>query len=268
MPHQHRRLIRVSAVSEDLKVQQQGSVRSPTGWAGARLVVLGHSSYLNWNLLRSLVIAIVVWLVPDHHCRSNRASDPEGREFVFLMHLHTVSVSRVPVLSPSLIPLLISPSLFLSFSSRFAKPQIWMKRTVAVAKRKPEQPLVLLLPLIDVLISVARTHTQRLSDRNRLLALALCRLHSHSKLDSNQKKISLAEEKEENDRETDKDSELKLVPAQSPDRKKKMETNEWDKCIIVFTVKCCHCQPSVLLYIHLSCGAQNWNCARVLCMRN
>lgn len=142
------------------------------------------------------------------------------------MHLHTVSVSRVPVLSPSLIPLLISPSLFLSFSSRFAKPQIWMKRTVAVAKRKPEQPLVLLLPLIDVLISVARTHTQRLSDRNRLLALALCRLHSHSKLDSNQKKISLAEEKEENDRETDKDSELKLVPAQSPDRKKKMETNE------------------------------------------
>lgn len=36
MPHQHadqhRRLIRVSAVSEDLKVQQQGSVRSPTGW--------------------------------------------------------------------------------------------------------------------------------------------------------------------------------------------------------------------------------------------
>lgn len=46
MPHQHadqhRRLIRVSAVSEDLKVQQQGSVRSPTGWAGARLVVLGQ----------------------------------------------------------------------------------------------------------------------------------------------------------------------------------------------------------------------------------
>lgn len=100
-----------------------------------------------------------------------------------------------------------------------------MKRTVAVAKRKPEQPLLLLLPLIDVLISIARTHTQRLSERNRLLALALCRLHSHSKLDSNQK-ISLAEEKEENDRETDKDSELKLVPAQSPDRKKKMETNE------------------------------------------
>lgn len=86
--------------------------------------------------------------------------------------------------------------------------------------------VLLLLPLIDVLISIARTHTQRLSDRNRLLALALCRLHSHSKLDSNQKKISLAEEKEENDRETDKDSELKLVPAQSPDRRKKMETKE------------------------------------------
>lgn len=30
------------------------------GWAGTRLVVLGHSSYLNWNLLRSLVIGILV----------------------------------------------------------------------------------------------------------------------------------------------------------------------------------------------------------------
>lgn len=160
------------------------------------------------------------WHLRWHHQRRNRAKrrwggvdNEEPRESVFITLLFTVPASRVLFLSPFLIILLISLSLlcplFFHPLLLLYQPQIWMKCTVVRAKHKSAQPLYFYSVSLDWCSHIYCSHTQQLLDRNTLLALALCRIPSLGKLDSNHWKILLAGEREASDGETDKDSEIK-----------------------------------------------------------
>lgn len=139
--------------------------------------------------------------------------DGEGRKFVFMTHLFTVPVSHVPVLSPLSIPLLISlslPPFLLSPLSSLCFTSHEFGWSVQSLRPNTSRPCTFLLRLTWLMFSyLLLTHPQTLSDRNTLLALALCRLLPLSKLDSNHWKILLAGTREESDRGTDKDSKIK-----------------------------------------------------------
>ena len=128
----------------------------------------------------SSYIALCVQLYTDRHLRWHllRRSqakrrwggvrDGEGRKCVFMTHLFTVPVSRVPVLSPLSIPLLISLSPLCPLSRSPLSPLFALLATNLdeVYSRYGQTqagPALFTVPhLIDVLISIAHTPSDAL----------------------------------------------------------------------------------------------------------